>query len=156
MSDFFSASEIIQFTIRIGENGEEFYRLMAEKVDDDFVKDVFNFLANGEVEHRKIFEGILSEIKEYKPTESYSGEYFAYLKAYADGHIFTSQNQGKLKASKIDSVNEALDFAIRIEIDSILYYLEAKNFVPQAQKSIIDKIIEEERRHYLKLLEVKK
>ena len=50
----------------------------------------------------------------------------------------------------------AVEFAVQREIESILYYLEARGFVPESQKGEIDKILDEERRHYLKLIEVKK
>jgi len=42
------------------------------------------------------------------------------------------------------------------ELDSILYYHEVKNLVPAAQHEAIEKIIEEERKHYTTLLEMKK
>lgn len=51
---------------------------------------------------------------------------------------------------------EAIDVGLVAEIESILYYLEMRNFVPDNEKSIIDKIIEEERGHYTKLSEIKK
>lgn len=42
------------------------------------------------------------------------------------------------------------------EIESILYYIDAKSLVPEGQRCEIDKIIDEERRHYLKLVDLKK
>jgi rubrerythrin len=149
------ASEVIQFAIRIEENGEAFYRQMAEKIKTKDIKDLFNRLANEEVSHRDIFQHMVSKIEQYEPMETYPGEYFAYLRAYADGHVFTKEKKGQLMARKIKTAKEALEFAIRAEIDSILYYMEAKNLVPEDQKGIIDKVIEEERKHYLKLVKMK-
>jgi hypothetical protein len=45
----------------------------------------------------------------------------------------------------------AIKFAIQRELDSILYYQEIKKFVTKDQHDLIDGIIEEERRHFLKL-----
>jgi rubrerythrin len=42
------------------------------------------------------------------------------------------------------------------ELDSILYYHEIKNLVPQAQHDTIEKIIIEERKHYAALDDMKK
>jgi rubrerythrin len=89
MAVSFNASEILQFAIKIEENGEEFYRLMAEKLKKKELKDVFNYLADEEVKHRKIFETMASRVQHYEPPESYPGEYFAYLNAYADEYVFT-------------------------------------------------------------------
>ncbi len=156
MTKFFEASEILEFAIRIEENGGSFYRQMVKKVKRKELKELFNFLADEEVKHRKIFEDMVSSIGKYQPQESYPGEYFAYLRAYADEHIFTKEKIGELMANKIKNEKEAIKFAIDVEIDSILYYLEAKGLVPQKQRETIDKVIAEERRHYLKLLEIKK
>jgi rubrerythrin len=41
-------------------------------------------------------------------------------------------------------------------MDSILYYHEIKRFVPASQHATLDQIIEEERKHFAKLSEVKK
>jgi len=156
MAVSFNASEILQFAIRIEKNGEEFYRLMAEKLRKKELKDVFNYLAGEEVRHRRIFEDMVSRVQKYEPPESYTGEYFAYLNAYADGYVFTKEKKGKLMAKRIKTAKDAIEFALGAETDSILYYLEARNLVPEDQKGIIDKILEEERRHFLKLSALKK
>ncbi|MFN7171029.1 MAG: ferritin-like domain-containing protein, partial [Candidatus Omnitrophota bacterium] len=128
------ASEVLEFAIRIEENGEIFYREVSKKVEQRKVKDLFNFLAEEEVKHRKVFEEMLSQIENYQPPESYPGEYFAYLRAYAEGHIFTKEKKGALMAKKMHTAKEAIDFAMEIELDSILYYLETKNLVPEHQR----------------------
>ncbi len=93
---------------------------------------------------------MLSKIEEYEPFESYPGEYFSYLRAYADNIIFTPQRMEE-EMKKITDAASALKFAIGRELDSILYYQEVKNLVPKNQRNIVDKIIEEERKHFMKL-----
>lgn len=151
----FKASEIFQFAIRIEENGERFYRNMAQKIENTNMERVFTFLANEEVKHKKTFENMVSKIEKYEPPESYPGEYFAYLRAYADNIIF-SQRKLEEEMSKIKGAISAVDFAIQRELDSILYFLEMKNFIPESQRNLIDGIIEEERRHFVKLSGLKK
>lgn len=151
----FKASEIFQIAMKIEDNGEIFYRHAGSVTDDAKMKEMFGFLADEEVKHKDTFEGMLSKIEHYEPPERYPGEYFAYLRAYAEGLVFSPE---KLKAemAKVTDVAGAIDFAIQREIESILYYLEAKGLVPESQRDKIDKILDEERRHYLKLVEVKK
>lgn len=146
----FKPSEIFQFAIRIEENGEKFYREMAQKLNDAAVKELFSALADEEIKHRKTYEGLVSKIEKYEPFESFPGEYFEYLRAYADNHIFTPDILQK-EMDKITDATAALQFAIQRELDSILYYQEVKKLVPENQRGTIDKIIDEERRHYMKL-----
>ncbi|MGB7055478.1 MAG: hypothetical protein WBE28_09185, partial [bacterium] len=64
--------------------------------------------------------------------------------------IFTPKRMEQ-EMSKIKDASSALRFAIDRELDSILYYQEVKNLIPQNQRGLIDNIIEEERRHFVKL-----
>ncbi|MCK4251514.1 ferritin family protein [candidate division WOR-3 bacterium] len=151
----FEPSEVFQFAIRIEENGEKFYRQMVQKFDEPKIKELFSFLVDEEIKHKKIYEEMVSKIEKYEPFETFPGEYFAYLRAYADKIIFT-QEEFDEEIARIKDINAALDYAINAELDSILYYQEIKNLVSENQRSTIDKIIEEERRHFVKLSEIKR
>ncbi|MBC8525252.1 MAG: ferritin family protein [Candidatus Cloacimonetes bacterium] len=155
MSNIFNASEIYQFAIRIEENGEKFYRQMAKKLDEPKVKELFALLADDEVVHKKTFKEMLSQIETYEPPESYPGEYFEYLRAYVDNVLF-SINKFDEDVEKIHNALEAIQFAIDKELDSVLYYQEMRNVVLAHQKELIKNIIEEERRHVVKLSEIKR
>ncbi|MDA7857994.1 ferritin family protein [bacterium] len=153
--NFFNASEILQFAIRIEENGEKIYRRLSQNIDDSKLKEAFTYLADEEVKHKGTFQEMVSKIEKYQPRESYPGEYFAYLRAYANNIVFFPKKLEK-ELSQIKDVASAIDFGIRREVDSILYYLEMKNFTPESQHDVIHKVIDEERSHYLKLSELKK
>ncbi|MDH4210118.1 MAG: ferritin family protein [candidate division WOR-3 bacterium] len=146
----FEPSEVFQFAIRIEEGGEKFYREMASRIENTEIRSLFSALADDEVKHKKTYQGMVSKIEEYEPFESYPGEYFSYLRAYADNIIFTPQRMEE-EMKKINDAPSALKFAIDRELDSILYYQEVKNLVPKNRRSEIDKIIEEERKHFMKL-----
>ena len=151
----FNSSEIYQFAIKIEENGEKFYRRMTEKLDDPKVKELFTFLANEEVNHKRTFEKMLSKFEDYTPVESYPGEYFAYLKAYADNLVF-GFNKFDDDISKIEDAVSAVQFAIGKELDTIMYFQEMKNIVPKSELNRINAIINEERKHVVKLSEIKR
>lgn len=153
MAVFFDVSEVLQFAIRIEEKGEEFYRKVAEKVSDSELKKIFIFLADEEVRHKKIFSSMVEKITNYQPPETYPGEYFQYLRAYADTLIFPPEIERELDTK--GGVLKAIDFGIRRELDSIMYYLETKAVVPETQHSVMDKIIEEERNHFVRLSTLK-
>lgn len=151
----FNSSEIYQFAIKIEENGEKFYRQMTEKLDDSKVKELFTFLANEEVDHKRTFEKMLSKFEDYTPVESYPGEYFAYLKAYADNLVFGFSKFDD-DISKIGDAVSAVQFAIGKELDTIMYFQEMKNIVPKSELNRINAIINEERKHVVKLSEIKR
>jgi rubrerythrin len=146
----FEPSEVFQFAIRIEENGEKFYRKMADKFSDPQIKELFSYLADEETKHKRIYEGMVENIEKYEPFESYPGEYFEYLRAYADKIIFDEKALDELQ-KKINDPIMAINVAMDNEVASILYYQEIKNIVPQDKRSSIDKIMEEERRHFVTL-----
>ncbi len=146
----YNASEVFQFAIRIEENGEKFYRELADQVSDNSIKNLFNSLAEEEIEHAKLFEEMLISFESYEPSELYPEEYFLYLKAFADNAIFEKEKLDE-QIAKINNPIDAIQFAIRLELDSILYYQEMKKLVPPDQHNLLDKILEQERIHFLRL-----
>jgi rubrerythrin len=150
------AGDVFEVAIQIEKNGEKFYRHAVELSDDPKTKDVFSYAAGEEAKHRKMFETLAGKVEaDYKPPESYPGEYCSYVKAYSRNHVFP---EDKLEAQfeHVKTVEDAVEFAIQREIESILYYLEMKNFVPASQHKEVDRIIEEERKHYLRLVDLKR
>ena len=156
MTAEFRASEILEIAGKIEEHGEKFYRHASTICDDKEIKGLFEYLADEEAKHQKTFQGMLSQIEHYQPPESYPGEYFQYLSSYSQNLVFTDE-EFKKRMDEIETVADALEFAIQKELESILYYLEMRNLVPEGpQRTEIDGIVDEERRHYLKLNEIKR
>lgn len=155
--NIFDPADIVNFAIRIEENGERFYRYAAMIADDEETRYLFNFLADEEIKHKNYFQSVLSklDIVSRFSFESYQGEYMQYVQNYLDRKIIFDK-RAEQDFTGIKDIVSALNFAIDRESDSILYYSEIKNLVPKAQQSRIDHIIEEERRHFLKLSNFKK
>jgi rubrerythrin len=152
----FSASDIVEVAIRIEENGINFYKFAEQLAKQEDAKKLFAGLAQAEVTHKRTFEKLLANMEKYNPPESYEGEYGAYLRSYVDNNIIFTKEIMDKELSKITDTNSAIDFAIRRELDSILYYHEIKKLVPAAQHQVLDKVIEEERKHFMSLTETKK
>lgn len=152
----FTANDIVEVAVRIEENGITFYNFAEKIAKTEDAKKLFAQLAQAEAAHKRTFEKLLSQIESYAPPEQYTGEYSAYLHNYVDNNlIFTKDVMDKQLAKVTDTVG-AVEFAMQRELDSILYYHEIKNLVPQGQHGTIEKIINEERKHYAMLLEMKK
>jgi rubrerythrin len=152
MSSFFDVREIFQFAVKIEENGEKFYRYAVRIAKDNNVKQMFEYLADEENDHKITFQKILLKIKKYESLETYPGEYAAYLQAYVDNIIFSNLDDER---SRVKDALSAIKFGMQRELESILYYQEMKNFTKN-QQELIETIIEEERRHFSKLSELKK
>ena len=152
----FTANDIVEVAVRIEENGISFYNFAEKIAKTDDAKKLFAQLAAAEAAHKRTFEKLLADIESYAPAERYTGEYSDYLRNYVDNNlIFTKDVMDKQLAKITDTVG-AFEFAMQRELDSILYYHEVKNLVPAAQHETLEKIINEERKHYAMLLEMKK
>ncbi len=152
----FNAGDIIQFAIRIEEDGEVFYRTAAENAQDKKARDLFVFFANEEAQHKVLFEDMFRKIEIVGPAETYDSEYAAYLADYIDGKVvFTKEAQQRI-VPDLKDILSVITFAMGRETDSILYYHETKRFVEEKYHSIVDKIIAEERKHFSKLSEMRK
>jgi rubrerythrin len=152
----FEASDIVEIAIRIEENGTNFYKFAEQIAKQEDAKKLFADLAKAEVAHKKFFEGIFAKMEKHNPTESYDGEYGSYLRNYVDNNIIFTKEAIDKELAKVKDTVTAIDFAIRRELDSILYYHEIKRLVPPAQHEAIEQIIDEERKHYSLLTEIKK
>jgi rubrerythrin len=156
MGGVFEASDIVEVAIRIEENGANFYKFAEQIAKQEEAKKLFASLAAAELTHKRTFEGIFAKMEKASPPESYQGEYKDYLRAYVDNNIiFTKEAMDKELVNVKDTLS-ALDFAIRRELDSILYYHEIKKLVPATQHDTVEQIIEEERKHFAMLTEMKK
>ena len=151
----FDINEIFKFAIQIEENGEQFYHYAASITDDEKARDLFIFLAEEEVKHKKIFNDLLSELVSYSAKETYPGEYVEYLQNYVEDIVFTREGLEE-ELSKINDTLSAINFAIQKELDTILYFHEIKTFVQRNKHHLIEKIINEERKHFAKLKAMKK
>ena len=113
---------------------------------------MFTFLAGEEVRHKKTFETMLSKMDRREIEESYPGEYLAYLQDYLDNKIIFSKSAKDTEYPEVKDTLSAIEFAIQREMNSVLYYHEVKKFIALSQQDDIDKIIEEERKHFSQLI----
>jgi rubrerythrin len=152
----FEASDVVEVAIRIEENGINFYKFAEQIAKQEEAKKLFAHLAQAEVTHKKTFESIFAKMEKYNPPESYAGEYSAYLRSYVDNNIIFTKEAMDKELSNVKDTIAAFDFAIKRELDSILYYHEIKKLVPASQHEVLEQIIEEERKHFVALTEMKK
>lgn len=156
MDEIFAASEIVELGIEIEINGRDFYDALYEKSKDTKRKEVFVFLRDEEKKHIETFKSILDSARSYdKKEELSSDEYFSYMRTLADKYVFTKKDKGKEIARGLKDEKEAVELGIGFERDSITFYEGMKKIVPGKDKTIVDKLILEEKNHLRKLTELK-
>jgi rubrerythrin len=151
MTEVFNADEAFEMAEKIEKNGAAFYRKAAEKAKTANAKKLFEGLAKWELTHREIFATMRSELAAeqteplvYDP-ESETG---MFLKAMADGHVFdTTVDVSKFFTGK-ETIKDIFKTALKMERDSIIFYLGLKDVVASKQgKDKVGDIIKEEMRH---------
>jgi len=155
MVNNFNPQEILKIAINVEANGEELYALLEGKAKDKKIKDMWKYLKDEEAGHHKTFQDILDNIGDYVVYEFSSGEYEAYLKAISSQYIFTQELIDKKTKELFASDIDAINFAINIEKDSILTYDALKGYILIEKQPVLNKIIEEEKRHLEKLTVLK-
>ena len=156
MAITFSGNELINIAIGIEGRGIAFYDIMTKSTGNAAARDVFQYLADMERLHIQIFQGMLGEADKYQIPETYAGEYAAYLQALIDSAVFTDDAITSEMATRASSDIEAMELAIGAEKDSILFYYEMKEIMPQRAQPTLNKIITEEKSHLWQLSELKK
>jgi len=152
----FSGSELINIAIGIERRGMTFYDIMAKSTENTTARDMFQYLANMEGEHIRIFKGMLAEADKFQLSETYAGEYAAYFQALVDSAVFTDDFVTSEMATETDSDIKGIELAIGAERDSLLFYYEMKDIMPHRAQLTVNKIIVEEKSHLRQLSELKK
>ena len=156
MSISFSGSELINIAIGIERRGIAFYDIMVRSTQNATAGDVFQYLADMERQHIRIFQDMLGDADKYQMPETQAGEYAAYLQALVDSAVFTDDMATSEMATRASSDIEAMELAIGAEKDSLLFYYEMRDIMPQRARPTVDKIIAEEKSHLRQLSELKK
>ena len=153
----FTVGELLDIAVGIERNGVSYYESLAELSGDPDLGVVYTGLANMERHHIEVFSRMrdgMSGSDAVVPVDS-EEEYATYLKALIDSSVFTSDQVAREMARKAAGPAEALQLAIGAEKDSILFYSEMRELVPQRERSEVDRIVREERKHVRELSDLK-
>lgn len=155
----FSGKELVEMAIRIEENGEKFYGIAAMAAKTEKLAELFSFLAEEEKKHAAYFASMKDLVEsplERTIFEPYAEEALAYIKAIANTKIFKSPESIERLAREVGNEKGALDYAIDMEKESLLFYYEFIKGVRESDQEMLDKLIAAERDHLKKLTELKK
>lgn len=149
----FSVREVLEQAVQTEKLGAHYYSEMARKFEENNdLKKLFITLADKEVEHEKIFEGLKGKVRE----EHLEGmeEVSHYFRAIMESAFFLGKEKALSSIEKAKTVTDVLNYALGFEKESLLYYLGLRDAVND--KETINRIINEERSHIVQLDYLKK
>jgi rubrerythrin len=155
MKLYFNADEIFEMAEEIERQGARFYEKAAGIFKEPAVKDMLKGLSAMEVGHEKMFSKMRSAIlsdtyKGYDPDEMAA----AYIKSFTDGKVFDYKKGPADLITENTTLLDVLKMALDAEKNSIVFYTGIKKIVPEDfGKDSIDKIIAEEMKHIVMLVE---
>ena len=115
--------------------------------------ELFRSLAQEEIQHQAFFEGLAKLISCKDNGITTPDEY---LSAIADASIIQQKRGMKAIAEKRLTDQEALDIAVQVEKNAILYYTELLRFVTEKEKGMVEELVAEEKKHLTKLTSIAK
>lgn len=152
MAGIFKATDILLAAQEVETRGEVFYNRLVETTTDAKLKDMFVFLAKEETRHKELFAKLYERVGQVElPAWAEEDEYVDYLKFLLDSHtLFRLGDLDRLKQF-MGTAEEAIETAMGFEKDTILFFVEMHEFVPEGEKKYVKACIDEERSH-LRLL----
>ncbi len=139
--------DYLDVALKIESKGYEVYSKLAEEFDGE-ISELFRTLALQEREHGIIFKKMFEKYEEKEIGKDRDDEErLGYLSSFAELSIFPKLSTDKKPAN----LREALDMAIAVEKDSILFYGDLLKFFPEDDDAL-ERIIDEEKKHMIELI----
>jgi len=148
----FRASEIVEMAMELEKSGELFYDAVARKAASEEVRALFEDLAEEERHHYGAFQKLTRATWDQSPTfEGDWDQYLTYLRATLDSTFFEGSDKALSLADQVSDEQEALQMAIGFEKETMLFYFDLRDKVAGADRSVVERIIAEEKRHVQRL-----
>jgi rubrerythrin len=154
MVTLFKANDAALAAMEIETRGEKFYLGLAEKTEDSRTRKLFEHLAGEEIRHKATFQALYERLGEVSlPAGSNAAEFSTYMNALIDTHTLFRESDAALMEN-VKSRKDAILKAMVFEKESILFFMEMREMVPEREKKFIDECIDEERDHLRQLNEM--
>jgi len=146
------AADITELAMELEKSGEAFYRAVAVKMDDPDVRALFGDLAEQEATHYKVFQELARSIREQPfMTDEEWDMYQDYLDATVHSAFFEGADKALSAAGEVKDKEQALRMAIGFEKETMLFFHDLYEKVPEGGKGTVERVIAEERRHVQRL-----
>jgi len=147
----FNADEMLAMAEQIERNGRDFYRAAAVIAPDEKSMELLAELARWEEGHESVFIKMRCDLPDDQralPLFDSNTEHELYLQAIADTRVFDMRKEVTVLARELGSIRDILSYAMKMEHDSILFYVGLRGAVPpEFGRRKVDDLIKEEMDH---------
>ena len=127
--------------------------IAAERAGSQEAKDLFEYLADQELIHRKLFQGLSSAIVVTDIDATTWDEAMEYIAATVDREFFAPE--AKIHAIPLGATDgERIHQAIEFEKQTLLFFYGLRDLVRRANQEAVDEIIDQEKSHIRRLSEM--
>jgi rubrerythrin len=152
MIEYLNEDEVYRVGMCIEQAGLDFYTRMADTSDDQGTRRVFKRLARDEKAHLAFFESL--ELKTSRGMGSSPADLDSdtslYVCSLVDGGIFA--NIEKMSKTRRFSPEAALELALQVEKDAVLYYSEALAVTKKrSTRDALKRLVDEEKGHVVEI-----
>ncbi len=154
MSYLLDVKEILEFAVYIEERGYEFYVGAMKKFSEPRATELFQYLADEEFKHEKVFKKLMGQDGELRKGEM-DAEYRAYMREFCKAHALGDKEAINAKLTRLSTLEDIFDLAMGFEKDSIVFFSELKDLYAKGHTAAIEKVIREEMGHLRKIFQMK-
>ncbi len=147
-----SAQTVLQWAMEIERNGEAFYRAAAAASQDREVRNLLQDLAHQEGRHYRTFERMLARAPAAPASET-ADEDRTFVETALAGALL-GPDKGLERAREAQNEEQALRAAMTFEKDTLLFFYELAEAVPESHLPAVRAVIDEERDHLRQLSRV--
>lgn len=155
MSYLLDVKEILEFAVHIEERGYEFYVEAMKKFNDPRATQLFQYLADEEFKHEKVFRKLLANEGGLRRQEADS-EYRDYMKEFVKAHPLAERRTVRDRLSRMAEPEQVLELAMEFEKESIIFFTQLKELVAPGRSRAVEKVIHEEMGHLRKVSQMKR
>ena len=149
----FQAADIVELAMQVEKSGETFYRAVAGKVQSTASRELFEYLAGQEVIHYQVFSK-LSQTVQDNPfmTDEEWALYVDYLNGTVQSAFFEGADKALALAETVTDERQAIQMAIGFEKETLLFFYDLRDRIPDKDRPFVEKIVDEEKRHIRRLV----
>jgi rubrerythrin len=148
----FRATDIFEMAMELEKSGEIFYGAVAKKATSPDVSALFEELAEQEKYHYAVFSKMSGTVWDQpNVTGENWDQYLMYLQATIQSAFFEGSDKALALAEQVTDEKVALQMALDFEKETMLFFHDLHDKVPDADKSLVQRIIDEEKTHVQRL-----
>ena len=149
---FLKAADIVEVAMGVEKSGEAFYRAVVQKIASAEARALFEDLADQEAKHYQTFLGLSKAIRDkpLMPAAEWD-EYQGYLGATVQSAFFEGPDKALALAEEVTGEEDAIRMAIGFEKETLLFFHDLRDVVPDSSRKMIERIVDEEKSHIRRL-----